>query len=123
MGIACSKSAAVRSQAAYCGELVKRREALQPPPDAPLNTVYADAAEAFDALEPTSPAEIESDVRSTTGALHQLADLTRDAEGDPAEADDRKLVEVALAAKASTDRVNAYNRERCGVDTSAAISP
>ena len=123
MGIACSKPAAVRSQAAYCRELVKRREALQPPPDAPLNTVYADAAEAFDALEPTSPAEIEGDVRTTTVALHQLADLTRDAEGDPAEADDRKLVEVALAAKASTDRVNAYNRERCRVDTSAAISP
>jgi len=49
--------------------------------------------------------------------------LLRYAEGDQAEADDRKLVEVALAAKASTDRVNAYNRERCRVDTSAAISP
>lgn len=60
---------------------------------------------------------------TTTTALEQLADLTTDAANDPAGADNRALLEVARRAKPSTDRVNAYNRERCGVDTSGATSP
>lgn len=113
-----------RSQAAYCKELSRRRSELQPPPGAALDAVYADAARAYDALEPRAPEEVGDDVARTTRALRQLAELTGDAAGDdPADVDGRKLVDVALSAKDSTDRVNAYNRDRCGVDTAAALSP
>lgn len=119
---ACEESPE-RSQAAYCAELNRRKPSVQPAPATPLARVYADAATAFDGLKDRAPPEIEKDVEAMTAALHRLADLTADSNGDPAKVDNRQLVEVALANKASYERVNAYNRDRCGVDTSAATSP
>ena len=121
-GIGCSKGTE-RSQAAYCGELRRLRPSLQPPPDAPLDRVYADAASAFDRLEGRAPEENRRDVARMTRALHEMADLTAAAGGDPVRTDSRRLVEVALANKDANDRVNAYNKDRCGVDTAAATSP
>ena len=121
-GAACANGTE-RSQAAYCAEVHRQRPSLQPPREAPLDRVYADAARAFDELEPRAPPEIGDDVGRMTKALHQMAELTYAAKDDPAKVDHRRLVEVALANKASNDRLNAYNRDRCGVDTSAATNP
>jgi hypothetical protein len=122
LGAACSDPPE-RSQTEYCRLVVEHKAELQPPSDAALDSVYATAAEAFDQLEPTAPPEIRADVTRTTQALHQLADLSADAANDPAGADSRALVALAAEVKASTDKVNAYNRDRCGVDTSAATNP
>ena len=99
------------------------RVQLQPAPEQALDRVYGDAAEAFDEVKPTAPAEIRPDVEAVTKGLHQLAELTAEAEEGPAQADHRRLVEVALSHQAAGDRVNAYNKERCGLDTAAATSP
>ncbi len=123
VAVAACGSNSEGSQPAYCAELNRRRPSLQPPTGTSLERTYADAARTFDGLKDKAPPEIENDVEAMTEALHRLADLTADTEGDPAKVDNRQLVEVALANKASYDRVNAYNKQTCGVDTSEATSP
>ncbi len=112
-----------RSRAAYCAELSGQRARLQPAADRPLDRVYADAARVFDRAEPRAPDEIRRDVEAVTRLLHQLAELTAEAEEGPGQVDNRRLVEVVLANKAANDRVNAYNTRHCGVDTAAATAP
>lgn len=121
-GPACEKSAE-RSQEAYCAELNRQKASFQPRADVPREQTYADAAEAFDKVRPRAPVEIRRDVDRVAEELHQIADLAAQAKGDPAKADTRRLVQIALDNKAANDRVNAYNKERCGLDTSGGASP
>ena len=62
-------------------------------------------------------------MEAVTKGLHQLAELTAEAEDGPVRADRRRLVEVALSLQTASDRVDAYNTERCGLDTAAATTP
>ena len=130
VGLACLLAASCadsdapeRSRAAYCEELNRQRPRLQPAPDRALDLVYADAAQAFDRAEPLAPGEIRRDVEAVTKLVRQLAQLTAEADEGPGQVDNRRLGEVALANKAANDRVTAYNKQHCGVDTAAATTP
>lgn len=108
-----------RSQAAYCDELRKVRSDLAGERNLRDPKVIRGVADAFDRLEARAPDQIRKDVSDVGAEIEQIADLVDEAKGDVSRVDRRRLVEIVRPHKDANDRVNAYNKDRCGVDTTS----